>query len=996
MLSAGRILVQRSAAIRATAARSFASARWASQAAVAGSDDADDASATVQPWHAPKDLLVWRHIGVTPDEATEMAQATGCDSLEQLIDETIPDHLRFTGEVDIPEPIGERAMMKEMVRVGEMNQVFRSFIGQGYYNCELPPVIKRNLVENPGWYTQYTPYQAEMAQGRLESLFNFQTMVSELTGLPISNASLLDEPTAAAEAMGMCYAAARMKKDVFLVDSNTHPQTIALLRSRADPLGINVVVDDVANLDVTSPTACGILLHYPGSDGAVTDFDSIVATAKANGIKTVCATDLLALTMMKTPGEIGADIAIGNSQRFGVPLGYGGPHAGFIATEEALARRMPGRIVGLTRDSKGNAAYRLALQTREQHIRRSRAVSNICTAQALLANVAAMYAVYHGPKGLRDIAGRVHGLAVAVATGAEEAGHALRHDVFFDTIAVKLNGCTADEMIDRAAAKHMNLRKLDASTVAISVDETTTSADVQELCEVLGASGSVLATNVEVDAPSVIAGSVHERKSDFLTQDVFNTYHSETEMMRYLKLLENRDVSLCHSMIPLGSCTMKLNAAIEMQGVTMSNFADVHPYAPVEQAQGYLKLFEETKKILCEVTGYDDLSLQPNSGAQGELAGLMAIRGYHQSRGDHQRNVCLVPASAHGTNPASAVMAGMKVVDIKVDNDGRINEKDLIAKCEKYTNELAAIMITYPSTYGVFEEGVNSLCDLVHSHGGQVYLDGANMNAQISLVRPGDVGADVSHLNLHKTFCIPHGGGGPGMGPIGVKAHLSPFLPKDPLTAANTDEPGDYAISAATYGSSLITTISWAYLRMMGADGLANASKYAILNANYMASRLAPYYKIRFTGTEGRVAHEFILDVSEFKKTANVQAADIAKRLQDYGLHAPTVSWPLQDALMIEPTESESRKAMDEYCDALIEIRREITEIVEGRYSKEDNVLVNAPHSLPATLADNWDKPYPRSKAAYPLEHLVGTKMWPTVGRVDDVYGDLNLVTRLE
>eukprot|EP00035_Acanthoeca_spectabilis_P036753 m.41486 g.41486 ORF g.41486 m.41486 type:complete len:992 (-) comp8218_c0_seq1:344-3319(-) len=990
MLQAGRILGRRVSTFSVSVARPVLAARFRSHDAAATVSTAATAAA---PWHNPKDLLVWRHIGVTETEAEEMAKVAGADSFDQLIDETIPKHLRFEGEVEMPEPIGERAMMQEMVRVGGMNEVFRSYIGQGYYNCELPPVIKRNLVENPGWYTQYTPYQAEMAQGRLESLFNFQTMVSELTGLPISNASLLDEATAAAEAMGMCYAASRMKRNDFLVDSNAHPQTVALLKSRAAPLGINVVVDDLANLDVESAGACGVLLHYPGSDGGVTDFEGVIAKAKAAGVKTVCATDLLALTVLKTPGEMGADIALGNSQRFGVPLGYGGPHAAFIATEESLARRLPGRIVGLTRDAQGKPAYRLALQTREQHIRRSRAVSNICTAQALLANVAAMYAVYHGPKGLEAIAERVHGLAVTVARGAEFGGHKIRHSAFFDTVAIELEGITADEMVALAADRRMNFRKLDAKTVAVAVDETTTAADASELIEVL--SGTTMKVGDSEETPSVLAGTSHARTSTFLTQDVFNSYHSETEMMRYLKLLENKDVSLCHSMIPLGSCTMKLNAAIEMQGVTMTNFADVHPYAPIDQAKGYLTLFEETKKMLCEVTGYDDMSLQPNSGAQGELAGLLAIRGYHQSRGDHQRDICLVPASAHGTNPASAVMAGMKVVEVKVTHDGKIDDKDLKTKCEKHSNELACIMITYPSTYGVFEESVDELCDLVHSHGGQIYLDGANMNAQVSLVRPGDVGADVSHLNLHKTFCIPHGGGGPGMGPIGVKAHLSPFLPKDPLTAAGTEQPGDYAVAAAHFGSSLITTISWAYLRMMGADGIANASKFAILNANYMAARLKEHYKIRFVGTEGRVAHEFILDVSEFKKSAGVQAADIAKRLQDYGLHAPTVSWPLQDALMIEPTESESRKAMDEYCDALIEIKREIVEIQEGRYTKEDNVLANAPHSLVESLTDDWDKPYPRSKAVYPLEHLVGTKMWPTVGRVDDVYGDLNLVTRL-
>lgn len=946
-------------------------------------------------------MLKWRHIGVTPVEAAEMVKLIGCSSLDQLIDETVPTHLRFSGKIDMPPPIGERAMMKELVRVGNLNEVYRSFIGQGYYNCETPQVIKRNLLENPGWYTQYTPYQAEIAQGRLHSLFTFQTMVSELTGLPISNASLLDEPTAAAEAMGMCFVAARNKKPDFLVDVNAHPQTIALTRSRARPLGINVVVDKVDNFSsrLKSGTVCGMLLQYPGTDGVITDFSSTIKAAKASGALTVMATDLLALTMIRPPGELGADISIGNSQRFGVPLGFGGPHAAFISCDGSLARRLPGRIVGLTRDAQGKPAYRLALATREQHIRRSKAVSNICTAQALLANVAVSYAAYHGPNGLRSIAARVHGLACEVAASARAHGHTVESDMFFDTVAIKTKNLSADSMIAAAELRKMNFRKLDDATIGIAVDETTTQKDVEDIAAVLASSKASSVSRrlsfEQATAPSHIGGSTFERTSKYMTQDVFNSYHSETEMMRYLKMLENKDVSLCHAMIPLGSCTMKLNAAIEMQGVTMTSYADIHPYAPVNQTEGYNLLFEETKQMLCELTGYDDLSLQPNSGAQGELAGLMAIKGYHESQGNSHRKICLVPESAHGTNPASAVMAGFTVIDVKVDKDGQVNEKDLTDKVEQNSANLGAIMITYPSTYGVFEDGVNKLCDLVHQHGGQVYLDGANMNANVGLVRPGDIGSDVSHLNLHKTFCIPHGGGGPGMGPIGVKKHLSPFLPKHPLVAAQTNEAGDYAIAGAPWGSSLITTISWAYMRMMGADGVTDASKYAILNANYMAALLAPHYKIQFRGTKGRVAHEFIIDLSAFKAQAGIEPADVAKRLQDFGLHAPTVSWPLSTAIMIEPTESESKRSMDEYCDALIQIRHEIAEIIEGRYTKENNVLKNAPHTLVETLNDKWERPYPRTKAAFPLPHLLSNKMWPTVGRVDDVYGDKNLVTRL-
>eukprot|EP00041_Stephanoeca_diplocostata_P016008 m.311491 g.311491 ORF g.311491 m.311491 type:complete len:1006 (-) comp20223_c0_seq1:227-3244(-) len=950
-------------------------------------------------WEDPLDIMKWRHIGVTPTDADAMAKVIGVESLEDLIDKTVPAHLRPTDKSASPEHkdvLGERALLQAMIQHGKNNTVFRSYIGQGYHNCEIPPVIKRNLLENPGWYTQYTPYQAEISQGRLESLFNFQTMICELTSMDIANASLLDEPTAAAEAMSMSWVNAKKKKPDFLVDSNTHPQTISLLKSRAKPLGINVIVSDVSDFDFTTGTVCGTLLHYPGSNGVVRDFETVVKDAKSNGVVTVCCTDLLALTMLKPPGEFGIDIAVGNSQRFGVPLGYGGPHAAFIACVHSLHRKLPGRIIGRSIDAQGNPAYRLSLQTREQHIRRGTAVSNICTAQALLANAAAMYGVYHGPHGLRAIAARVHGFttALAQAISSADGGHTVVNDnAFFDTITVKVGGgLSASDIMERALAKGINLRQLSEDTVCIALDETVTEADVNDVASVFDTAVAP-STGDAATPPSAIASSGLGRTSDFMVQDVFNRYHSETDMMRYLKHLENKDISLCHTMIPLGSCTMKLNAATEMQGITMSNFADIHPYVPDNQARGYHEMFEETKSILCRVTGYDGLSLQPNSGAQGELAGLMAIRGYHLSRGDTQRNICLVPTSAHGTNPASAVMAGMKVVEVNVKENGVIDNDDLVAKCEKHSDKLAAIMITYPSTFGVFEEDVNKLCDLVHSHGGQVYLDGANMNACMDLVRPGEVGADVSHLNLHKTFCIPHGGGGPGMGPIGVREHLIPFLPSNPTTEEFGE--GEYAISGTPYGSSLITTISWAFCKMMGAGGLEDSSKYAILNANYMAARLADHYKIRFRGEQGYVAHEFILDFTDIKNRCGIEAGDVAKRLQDYGFHAPTVSWPITNVLMIEPTESESRNEMDRYCDALIEIRKEIEEVAAGKYPKDNNVVMNAPHTNAVCTADEWDRPYLRTKAAYPLPYLRERKLWPSVGKINDVHGDKNLIAKI-
>jgi len=878
-------------------------------------------------------------------------------------------------------------LLAHMAELGEKNQVFRSFLGQGYHDNQLPTVIKRSILENPGWYTQYTPYQAEIAQGRLESLFNFQTMICELTGLPVSNASLLDEPTAAAEAMGVCFANGRKKKKVFLVDENTHSQTLSLLKTRAAPIGIKVQVQPMADFDFSSGNVCGAFVQYPGANGAIGDVSQTIADAKEHDVVTVCASDPLALTVLESPGTLGFDICVGSAQRFGVPMGYGGPHAGFISATQDYIRRLPGRIVGLTKDRDGAPAYRLALQTREQHIRRSKAVSNICTAQALLANISSMYAVYHGPDGLKDIANRVHHFASALAGVAVAAGHSLESELFFDTVAIKLRkGVTADEIVRQAAAHKMNVFKADESTVRVAFDETVTEQDLATLAELLVG----VPTNIGDTEPyNRIESSAHARSTKFMTQQVFNTYHSETEMMRYCKMLENKDISLVHSAVPLGSCTMKLNSAVEMQAVTNPNFADIHPFAPEEQAAGYHEMFKEFKKMLCDIAGYDEMTLQPNSGAQGELAGLMTIKRYHEANGDHHRNVCLIPLSAHGTNPASAVMAGFTPVDVKVDKEGTINKEDFEAKLEKHGDKLAAMMVTYPSTFGVFEEDINEYCDMIHANGGQVYLDGANMNAQVGLVRPGHIGADVSHFNLHKTFCIPHGGGGPGQGPIGVKSQLAPFLPEN---LKGTDQ--EWNVSGAPQGSSLITTVSWAYMRLMGKEGLTDASKFAVLNANYMMARLAPHFAVRFTGTNGFCAHEFIIDCSEFK-AEGIEAGDIAKRLQDYGLHAPTVSWPLSNALMIEPTESESKAALDMYVDALISIREEIRSIEQGKAEKGNNVITNAPHPMKRVMMDEWDQSYTRKEAAFPIAWLEGNKVWPTVSRVDDAYGDRNLITTI-
>lgn len=892
-------------------------------------------------------------------------------------------------------------MIAHMKSLAAKNKVFKSFIGMGYYNTSVPAVILRNIMENPGWYTQYTPYQAEIAQGRLESLLNYQTMVTDLTGLPMSNASLLDEGTAAAEAMSMCNNISRGKKKTFLIASNCHPQTFDICKTRADAMDIKVVKADLKDFDYSSNDVCGVLVQYPGTNGEILDYSDFVRNAHAKGVKVVVATDLLALTMLKPPGEFGADMAIGSAQRFGVPMGYGGPHAAFLATSQEYKRIMPGRIIGVSIDSNGKPALRMAMQTREQHIRRDKATSNICTAQALLANMSAMYAVYHGPEGLKRIAERVHGLAGALAVGLKKLGTAAVEEVpFFDTVKIKC--ADAKAIYDTALENEMNIRIVDSKTVAVSFDETTTLEDVDKLLKVFAGNKSVnftadsLAPEVQVAIPKAFI-----RESAYLTHPIFNMYHTEHELLRYLHRLQAKDLSLCHSMIPLGSCTMKLNATVEMMPVTWPSFSDMHPFAPQDQAAGYQEMFKDLGELLCDITGFDSFSLQPNAGAAGEYAGLMVIRAYHQARGEGHRNVCIIPVSAHGTNPASAAMCGMKIVTVGTDAKGNINIEELKKASEMHKENLSAFMVTYPSTHGVYEEGIDTICKIIHENGGQVYMDGANMNAQVGLTSPGYIGADVCHLNLHKTFCIPHGGGGPGMGPIGVKKHLAPFLPSHPVVptggipAPEGKQQPLGTISAAPWGSALILPISYSYIAMMGSEGLTAASKLAILNANYMAKRLEDYYPVLFRGVNGTCAHEFIIDLRHFKVSAGIEPEDVAKRLMDYGFHAPTMSWPVPGTLMIEPTESESKAELDRFCNALISIRKEIMEIENGKVDPHYNVLKGAPHPAALVMADEWNKPYSREVAAFPASWVRASKFWPTTGRVDNVYGDRNLVCTL-
>ncbi|MDH4187360.1 MAG: aminomethyl-transferring glycine dehydrogenase, partial [Nitrospira sp.] len=879
--------------------------------------------------------------------------------------------------------------------IAAKNRIYRSLIGMGYYDCITPGVIQRNIFENPAWYTQYTPYQAEIAQGRLEALVNFQTLVTDLTGLPLANASLLDEGTAAAEAMAMCLAISRAtgaERTEFFVSLDCHPQTIAVMQTRAEPLGMTLRTGRTHTIDFSDPQLAGILLQYPATNGYVGDYRELVVQAHAAGVLVVVATDLLALTLLRSPGEFGADIAVGSTQRFGVPLGFGGPHAAFLSTAEAFKRQMPGRIVGISKDATGKPASRLSLQTREQHIRREKATSNICTAQVLLAIMASMYAVYHGPKGLKKIAERIHGLAGVLAAGLRRLGFEIASEYYFDTLHIRMDRAHSDSIFTRANEAGFNLRRHEDFSLGIALDELSTEEEITRLLEIF-IGHKHLPFHVRDLAPEVITQfpASLTRTSTYLTQEVFNRSHSEHEMLRYIHRLEAKDLSLVHSMIPLGSCTMKLNATSEMLPVTWPEFSRLHPFAPQEQASGYQELFHQLEGWLAEITGFSAISLQPNAGSQGEYAGLMVIRAYHRSQGEEHRDICLIPVSAHGTNPASAAMAGMTVVAVACDQQGNVDLNDLETKAALHRERLSTLMLTYPSTHGVFEASVRRICQIVHTHGGQVYMDGANMNAQVGLCRPGDIGADVCHLNLHKTFCIPHGGGGPGMGPIGVARHLAPFLPGHPVTGmGNKDSIGP--ISAAPYGSPSIVTISWVYIALMGRDGLPKATQVAILNANYMAKRLEKLFPILYRGTSGFVAHEFILDLRPFKDSAGVEAMDVAKRLMDYGFHAPTVSFPVAGTLMIEPTESESKAELDRFCDAMISIHMEIQDIAEGRQPRTNNLLKNSPHTAQVVTASKWDRPYSREQAAFPAPWVRDHKFWPSVSRIDEAYGDRHLV----
>lgn len=931
-----------------------------------------------------------RHIGPSTDEIEQMLKVLGFSSLEQLIEKTIPPTIRLSQPLELPEPQTEYAAVAQLQEIAAKNQVFRSFIGQGYYDCITPPVIRRNILENPGWYTAYTPYQAEIAQGRLEALLNFQTMIIELTGLEIANASLLDEGTAAAEAMSMSYGLCKTKAHAFFVSSSCHPQTLAVVETRAKPLGIEVIVGSHQTFKFDQEIF-GALLQYPATDGAVYDYREFIAKVHEAGALVTVAADPLSLALLTPPGEFGADIAVGSTQRFGVPLGYGGPHAAYFATREAYKRQVPGRIVGVSQDAQGKKALRLALQTREQHIRREKATSNICTAQVLLAVMASMYAVYHGPKGLKRIAQNIHRLTVILAEGLKRLGYRVGSQPFFDTLRVDSGQDSASEIVAAAQVRQINLRILDEKTVGISLDETTSLQDVVALLEIFAGMGVQGLAPLPFRLESLVKGNIEDftapfsRTSSYLTDSVFNCYHSETELLRYLYRLQTKDLSLTTSMIPLGSCTMKLNGTAEMMPVTWSEFGKLHPFIPLRQAQGYQILFGQLETWLAEITGFAGVSLQPNAGAQGEYAGLLTISRYHQQRGEEHRQICLIPESAHGTNPASAVMCGLKVVAVKCDNQGNVDLADLQAKAEKHSSNLAALMVTYPSTHGVFEEQIKDICSIIHDHGGQVYLDGANMNALVGLCRPGDFGADVCHLNLHKTFCIPHGGGGPGMGPIGVKSHLLPFLPgKNPQSVG--------AVASAPWGSASILTISWMYIALMGSGGLTEATKVAILNANYIAHRLEPYYPILYKGKNGLVAHECILDLRSLKKSAGIEVDDIAKRLMDYGFHAPTVSWPVAGTMMVEPTESESLEEIERFCQAMIAIRQEIAEIETGNVDARDNLLKNAPHTAETLLTEEWHHPYSRQQAAYPAPWTRLHKFWPAVGRIDNAFGDRNFV----
>ncbi|HEY9893407.1 MAG TPA: aminomethyl-transferring glycine dehydrogenase [Candidatus Sericytochromatia bacterium] len=952
----------------------------------------------------PTDSFIKRHIGPNGDNIEQMLKVLGYSTLDDLINQAVPPAIRLAQPLQLPQAQSEYSALAQLKEIASKNQVFRSFIGMGYHDCITPPVIQRNILENPGWYTAYTPYQAEIAQGRLEALLNFQTMIIDFTGLEIANASLLDESTAAAEAMSMSYGLCKTKANAFFVSNSCHPQTLEVIQTRAKPLGIEVIIGKHQTFEFEQPIF-GALLQYPATDGTIYDYREFIEKAHAAKALVTVAADILSLALLTPPGEFGADIAVGSTQRFGIPLGYGGPHAAYFATREAYKRQVPGRIVGVSKDAQGKPALRLALQTREQHIRRDKATSNICTAQVLLAVMAGMYAVYHGPEGIKRIAENVHQLTVILADGLKRLGYSIGSESVFDTLRVKLGNFSQSEILEAAQSRGVNLRVLDENAIGISLDETTTLQDVQNLLEIFA---GVAAQDVAIPFMMEIVGTHSSaplpapfaRSSSYLTHPVFNRYHSETELLRYIHRLQAKDLSLTTSMIPLGSCTMKLNATAEMMPVTWAEFGKIHPFAPLSQTGGYQVLFQQLEEALAEITGFAAISLQPNAGSQGEYTGLLVIRQYHEERGETHRNICLIPESAHGTNPASAVMCGMKVVAVACDEQGNVDLDDLQAKAEKHGDNLAALMVTYPSTHGVFEEQIKEICAVVHRHGGQVYMDGANMNAQVGLCRPGDFGADVCHLNLHKTFCIPHGGGGPGMGPIGVGQHLAPFLPGHSVVEIPPNSPFSQggerrnigAVAAAPWGSASILTISWMYIAMMGSAGLTEATKVAILNANYIAQRLEPYYPILYKCKGGLVAHECILDLRGLKKLAGIEVDDIAKRLIDYGFHAPTVSWPVAGTMMVEPTESESKEELDRFCEAMIAIRGEIDAISDGKVDAHNNVLKNAPHTAEALMVDEWNHPYSRQQAAYPAPWTREHKFWPVVGRIDNAFGDRNLV----
>ena len=931
------------------------------------------------------DSFIARHIGPRPNEIQDMLKFLEFSSLDKMIDATIPSQIRAKKSLDLGVSRSEYELLNELRVTAEKNLIFRSYIGMGYSDCITPPVIQRNILENPGWYTQYTPYQAEIAQGRLEALLNFQTMIMDLTAMEIANASMLDEGTAAAEAMAMCFAIkGRDLARAFFVSSSCHPQTIAIVKTRAEALGIQVVVGDHKTFDFEQ-SVFGVLLQYPATDGIIYDYEPFVKKAHDKDSMVAVAADILSLALLKPPGEFGADIVVGSSQRFGVPMGYGGPHAAYFATKDIFKRQIPGRLVGLSKDSQGKTAVRLALQTREQHIRRDKATSNICTAQVLLAIMASMYSVYHGPKGVRRIAENVQRMTGLLAQGLKRLGFNTQ-DAFFDTLRVDLGKTGVAEIISRSKMAKINLRKIDDHTVCVALDETVTERDLADLLAVFSGKPGTAGGDAISGIPAALV-----RKSAYLTHPVFNSYHSETEMLRYMYRLQSKDLSLATSMIPLGSCTMKLNATSEMLPVTWPEFGKLHPFVPLEQAAGYQEMLRKLEGLLAEITGFKGVSLQPNAGSQGEYAGLLVIRSYHQHRGEAHRNVCLIPQSAHGTNPASAALAGMRVVVTACDSSGNIDVADLKAKAEEHSKDLAALMVTYPSTHGVFEESITEICEIIHKNGGQVYMDGANMNAQVGLCRPGDFGPDVCHLNLHKTFCIPHGGGGPGMGPIGVMSHLVPFLPGHPVVSTSGKD-GIGAISAAPWGSASILPISYVYISLMGTEGLTRATQVAILNANYIAKKLDPHYPVLYRGKKGLVAHECIVDLRQFKATTGVEVEDVAKRLMDYGYHAPTVSFPVPGTMMIEPTESESKVELDRFCEAMIAIRAEIAEIASGKADKVNNVLKNSPHTAEMVCKTEWTYPYSREKAAYPMRSVRDSKFWPSVARIDNVYGERNLV----